>query len=283
MPFQLSSNTHIAQVTLQVSNLDRAYKFYTDILGFQGHKKTESADLFTNPTNVLIRLTEHPDATPKPQHTTGLFHIAIRVPGRKALSQVLHRIYQNQWPLAGASDHGVSEALYLSDPDGNGLEVYIDRDKTQWPMNGDQVAMFSVPLDLQALLKEADGAQTTLPDKTDIGHIHLQVSSLKSAEAFYSNLLGFNVMQRSYRGALFVSAGGYHHHLGLNIWSSEGAKPASEDAVGLKSFTITIPDKTVFSTLQSRFLEAGHFIKKTDNGFTTQDPDHNTLFITTKS
>lgn len=276
MPFKLPPDTHIARVELQVADLDSARSFYTDVIGFQ----SRNTDLFTQGAGPLIRLVEHPGATPKPRRTAGLFHIAVRVPGRIALSRVAHRLHKHGWPLSGASDHGVSEALYLSDPDGNGLEIYTDRDRAHWPMNGDQVAMFSVPLDMDALLRETEGDDRAgLPAHTDIGHIHLQVSSLQAAEHFYCHLLGFDVMQDTYCGALFVAAGGYHHHLGLNVWAGEGVPPAPENAAGLRSFSIAITDAQALDELHRHLQDAGIAVKKTPDGLETRDPDQNAVML----
>ena len=161
-------------------------------------------------------------------------------PTRLDLAFALARLAQARWPLDGASDHLVSEALYLSDPDGNGIEIYRDRPRAEWPRTGDQLEMATLPLDLDDILGELRGgvrsSRPRLPTGTRIGHVHLQVSDLSEAEAFYRGVLGFDVMVRGYPGALFVSAGGYHHHIGLNTWHSAGSPPTPAGSVGLRSF-----------------------------------------------
>lgn len=281
MSTPLPPKTHIASATLKVSDLKRSLAFYTETLGFQAQETSDGATLSAQSnTPAIIRLIEQPGAQPKPRHTTGLFHVAIRVPNRGALARVVYQLHQKQWPLLGASDHGVSEALYLNDPDGNGLEIYTDLPKEKWPTQENKVAMYSAPLDVNALYQEASGyQQTALQAQTDIGHVHLQVSSLERAKQFYCDLLGFDIRQDNYRGALFVAADGYHHHLGLNTWASEGAPQAPQNAVGLANYTIAIPDKETLEALASRLKENNVTFDQSDNRLTTQDQDHNTVIL----
>jgi catechol 2,3-dioxygenase len=278
----LPPNTHIANAHLKVTNLNRSLAFYTNTLGFYAHTpQAHQAELSASPEGItLIHLLEHANAQPKPRHTTGLFHIAIRVPSRSALAQVVRRLHEQQWPLLGASDHGVSEALYLNDPDGNGLEIYTDLPRSQWPTQGEQVAMYSAPLNVQNLLQEStERSDTHLPASTDLGHIHLQVSSLATAKQFYCDLIGFDVRQDNYKGALFVAADGYHHHLGLNTWASEGAPAPPTNSVGLDAFTIAIPNTETLEAISNRFEKANITFTQTPNQITTQDTDHNTLIL----
>lgn len=258
--FRLSDTTHIAYAHLRVSDLERALAFYRDLLGFQVIDQQDSTVTLsaTGDVPAHLFLTALPGAIRKPPRTTGLYHVAIRLPDRRGLARVLRRLLEQRWPMQGAADHLVSEALYLPDPDNNGLELYTDRPRDQWVWNGDQVAMATEALDVENLLVQADnGAWKGIDPGTDIGHIHLHVSDLARAEAFYSDLLGFDVMQRGYPGALFVAAGGYHHHLGLNIWAGRGAPPPPPDAVGLIDFGITLPDETSRRALLDRVQAAG--------------------------
>jgi catechol 2,3-dioxygenase len=181
-----------------------------------------------------------PHAIPKPRRSAGLFHFAILVPSRAALGRSLRRLADRQWPLSGASDHLVSEALYLDDPDGLGIEIYRDRPRERWQIMNGQVMMATDPLDLQSVHDEpgAESTWTGLERGTTIGHVHLHVPHLDAAEAFYCGRVGFEPTLRGYPGALFVAAGGYHHHLGLNTWTGIGAPPPPEHAVGLRAFTI---------------------------------------------
>ena len=257
--YALPTATHIAHAHLRVTNLERALVFYRDLLGLRmiivgDTSVTLSA---TGALPPLILLEAHPGARPRPPYTTGLYHVAIRLPDRAALARTLRRLIERGWPLHGAADHGVSEALYLSDPDGNGLELYTDRPREAWPWQAGQVAMVSEPLDVRALLGLANETAEAIDPRADIGHMHLQVSDLARAEAFYCGLLGFEVTQRTYPGALFVAAGGYHHHLGLNVWAGRGAPPPPPDAAGLVTFGVRLPDVTAWQSLLARLESAG--------------------------
>ncbi len=241
--FRLPDAAHIGGAHLRVIDLDRALAFYRDLLGFALVEQDGSTAALA-PTAAdapILWLSEHPDAIRKPQRSIGLYHVAILLPSRAALGKMIRRLIESQYPLQGASDHLVSEALYLADPDGNGLEIYRDRPRSEWRMNGDTEAM-----DMEGVLADADeSAWMGIAPGTVIGHIHLHVSDLAQADQFYSGLLGFDVVQRSYPGALFMSAGGYHHHLGTNTWA--GRTPPPANAVGLESFTVTIPDAAAWA------------------------------------
>ena len=237
----LPNDAHIGQVSLTVRDLDRSLPFYQDVLGFRELRREGPVSFLAPPGGrVLIELHERKDAVAKPRRSSGLFHFAILVPSRAALGRSLRRLSDMRWPMTGAADHLVSEALYLDDPDGNGIEIYRDRPKDSWRMSGGELAMATDPLDLQEIHDEP-GAETPwhgLESSTVMGHVHLHVPHLDTAEAFYCGRIGFEPMVRRYPGALFVSAGGYHHHLGLNTWSGVGAPPPPENATGLRSFTI---------------------------------------------
>jgi len=237
----LPADAHIGQVSLTVRDRDRSLLFYQDVLGFSELRREGPVTFLAPPGGrVLIELHERKDAIAKPRRSSGLFHFAILVPSRAALGRSLRRLAEKRWPLSGAADHLVSEALYLNDPDGLGIEIYRDRPKDSWRVVGGELAMATDPLDLQAVHDEP-GAETPwngLESGTVMGHVHLHVPHLDTAEAFYCGRIGFEPMVRRYPGALFVSAGGYHHHLGLNTWSGVGAPPPPENAAGLRSFTI---------------------------------------------
>jgi catechol 2,3-dioxygenase len=260
--FHLPAATQIGHAHLQVSDLLRALHFYKELAGFKEiSRNRETAVLSaTGKLPAHILLTARADAKPKPPRTTGLYHTAIRFPNRRELARVFRRLIEHGWPFQGFADHLVSEALYLADPDNNGVELYTDRPREQWRWRNGMVEMATDPLDVDDLLREIE--KDTAPWEgvhpgTDIGHVHLHVSDLQKAEAFYSSVLGFEVTQRSYPGALFVSAGGYHHHLGLNIWAGKGAPPPPSNAVGLLSFSISIPDPDTLQILKERLRAAG--------------------------
>jgi catechol 2,3-dioxygenase len=237
---ELPADAHIDSVDLAVSDLGRSAAFYVETLGFREHDRSATHAVLGSGPRPLIALHLQPHAVPRPRRTAGLFHVAILVPTRAALGRSLRRLAARAWPLSGAADHWVSEALYLDDPDGLGLEIYRDRPRDQWPREGDRLLMSTEALDLDAIANEpgADTRWDGLDPATVIGHVHLQVSSLASAEALYCDDIGFTPMVRAFRGALFVAAGGYHHHLGLNTWAGEGVPPPPSSAAGLRGFTI---------------------------------------------
>lgn len=278
----IPANTKISDVHLQVRDLPRALAFYKDALGFQMLRR-EGSSAWLSATGApphQIILTARPDAIARPPHTSGLYHVAIRLPDRPALARLFYRLVSLSIPFEGFADHLVSEALYLPDIDGNGLELYRDRPRESWPMTNGQVAMSNAPIDVEALLQEGAHAQETwqgIDAGTDIGHIHLHVGDLKRAEEFYVDLLGMDVMQRSFPGALFVAAGGYHHHIGLNIWAGRNIPPTPENAVGLRHFSIEVPDAEAWRALVARIEDAGKSISQIDetglDGITVHDGD----------
>ena len=237
----LPADAHIGSVSLTVTDLARSVPFYRDVLGFQElSRQGPTAFLAANSDRVLIELHERRDAVVKPRRSTGLFHFAILVPTRAALGRSLRRLSEQQWPLSGVADHLVSEALYLNDPDGLGIEIYRDRPRDTWRSANGELAMATDPLDVQSVENEpgADLSWQGLETGTVIGHVHLHVSGLEEGELFYCGQIGFEPVVRGYPGALFVSAGGYHHHLGMNTWVGVGAPAPPENAVGLRSFTV---------------------------------------------
>lgn len=278
----LPDSVTIGAVRLRVRDAVGALALYRDLFGLHlTHMDAQQIVLAAGPERPpLLVLEVAASAVSKPPRTTGLFHVAIRLPTRSALARVLHRLAAARYPLQGAADHLVSEALYLADPDGNGLELYVDRPRDQWPMVGDQVQMATDPLDVDDLLAQAsDDPWTGIDPGTDIGHIHLQVSDLMRAEAFWSELIGFEVMQRGYPGALFVAAGGYHHHVGLNTWAGRGAPSPPPGAVGLVHFALDLPDDAARDQVVARLDGAGVTVAESDAGPLARDADGNTVVL----
>jgi catechol 2,3-dioxygenase len=265
----LPAPTHTGQVHLRVSDLDRSLGFYRDILGYHveslGDRSVQLRPAQDQPSQ--FRLDEVPGVPPMPRRMAGLYHAAIRVPTRQDLARTIRRLIDHEWNVPGLADHGVSEAFYLNDPDGNGLEIYRDRPREEWPYRNGILQMGSDPIDLDSLfgtLEDAEPDDGSMAGGSDIGHVHLQVSSLKAAERFYVELLGFEVTQRSYRGALFVSAGGYHHHIGLNVWAGEGVPSLAPDVAGLIDFTVLVPDTSTLDMLAERLEQAGVTFERPD-------------------
>jgi catechol 2,3-dioxygenase len=229
-----------------------------------------------------LRLTQLAGARRKPHHTTGLYHIAILTPARAALARSLRRLVDQGYPLHGASDHLVSEALYLADPDGNGLEIYRDRPRTDWPRANGTVRMDTLPLDLQGLYDEAvaeDQPWAGLDPATHLGHVHLHVADLTAAVQFYSAIIGFDEMVRLADSAAFLSAGGYHHHLGLNTWAGVGAPPPPADAVGLRGFTVVLPSEAERARVLARLRVAGIALTEHAGLPEAHDPSGNAVWL----
>jgi catechol 2,3-dioxygenase len=258
----IDPGTSMGPVRLTVADLDGVRDFYRDAIGLaeldpaDGVVRLGTADPSDPP---VVELVAEPDAPPRPQGTSGLFHLAILVPSRPDLARALQRVAEAGWHLSGASDHLVSEALYLSDPEGNGIELYRDRPREEWPVRDGTLQMATLPLDLDGVLGELrrEDASAGMASGTRIGHVHLNVGDLAAAEAFYSDTLGFDVTVRGYPGALFVSAGGYHHHLGLNTWAGEGAPAPPLGSRGLREFEILLPRESALEGLESRISERG--------------------------
>src|SRR5439155_7010935 len=250
----LPEQTRISQIHLRTARLEGALAFYTDVLGLKLLRGPGSQAILsaTGEKPGLLVLTEDSNAPLRPPCSTGLYHFAIRYPRRQDLANAYHRLVRSDYPVAGASDHGVSEALYLRDPEGNGVELYADRPRSQWPWRDRQIAMVTKALDLDDLLAEAanESAAMEPPAETDIGHIHLHVADLEVAERFYSEFLGLAVTQRSYPGALFFAAGGYHHHIGVNVWAGNAIPPAN--SIGLISYRLEVPIAEILYCLGHR-------------------------------
>src|SRR5262249_15090668 len=216
---------------------------------------------------------------PRVRGTTGLYHFAILVPSRGDLARALRRLVETDTVMQGAADHGVSEALYLADVDGNGIEIYRDRPRAEWPFVGGRPQMAPAPIDFDELSSETDESGAGLAPGTVIGHVHLHVSTLDEARRFYVDVLGFELMQRYGPSALFVSAGGYHHHIGLNTWAGVGAPPAPPGAIGLRHFDVELSDEAARSKVEARLRDANVPIERTGGGLLVRDPAHNAIAL----
>ena len=283
----LPLQTSIGKVELFVSNLDRSVLFYQNSLGFQvDFRQDGRAGLGCAGGAPLVVLNEKPGAR-KVSKTTGLYHLAVLLPSRLALARLLLHIAQKEIEVEGAADHGVSEALYLSDPDGNGIEVYADRRKNDWPRDDiGKLQMGTEELDIDDLLLELKGKVNDLqapweglPAGTVIGHIHLRVADLAATEHFYREVMGFDLVQRYGSGALFFSAGGYHHHIGANTWGGVGAPPPPPDAAGLRWFEILLPGQAAYEALQKRLESAGSVVEALEGGMLVRDPARNGIYV----
>ena len=263
----------VGRIALRVGSIDRLLAFYRDVVGLDVTVDGDEAVL-SAAGEPLVVLHEDPDAPARPDDAAGLFHLAVRVPSRAALGDALARVEASEVSLTGASDHLVSEALYLRDPEGNGVEIYSDRPREAWPTTDDGVEMDTLRLDLDDVAAAATGADA-LPAGTDLGHVHLEVTALDRARSFYVDGLGLNVRTEAYQGALFVAAGDYHHHVGLNTWNHRRA--ASGQHRGIEWFEFRLPDRATLDDLREH-LEAtpGYSPDHGDgegDGFGVVDPD----------
>lgn len=286
---RIPAETTIGTVALTVSSLERSVAFYESLIGLTAVEQADGSVLLGGAAGSppLLSLLGDTAAPARDPRQTGLYHLAILVPTRRDLAVALVRLLQGGWHLDGASDHLVSEALYLSDPDGNGIEIYRDRDRSQWRRDEHgQLAMATLPLDLDGLVGELRDAppdpaiEARMPDATRIGHVHLQVAELAETERFYAGVLGFDVMVRSYPGALFVAAGGYHHHLGLNTWQSRGGSTPPAGAVGLRWYELRLGTDAALATVLDRVTAAGVAAEPTGDGATlVRDPSGNGVLL----
>ena len=262
-------------VGLNALSGDVLARFYADTLGLEQTAGEAGSRSFTaGATPILTTNPATPHST-SASPATGLYHLAILVPSRLDLARVLRRLLERDVPLQGASDHGVSEALYLADPEGNGIEIYADRASHAWPRRGSQIEMFTRRFDFDGVMGElgADARRWGgMPDGTRLGHVHLMVSDLGSAEAFYRDVIGFDRMLRFGDSASFLSTGGYHHHVGLNTWESLGRAAPAPGAPGLRLVTFTVDDAARLRSIGARATEAGIVTDARDGMMLLSDP-----------
>ncbi|MFA0888470.1 MAG: VOC family protein [Synergistales bacterium] len=277
--FRLPEKTRIGHVVLGVTNLAESLAFWKDLLGFraevlEGEGRTL---LFPQEGDEWAIALREDSKLPQDPGRTGLYHVAVRLPSRADLGRLLRHLGEAGTPLEGLSDHGVSEALYLEAPDGIGVEIYIDRPRESWTFSRGQIIMVTKPLESRRLLAEAEGDPWRgMPAGTIVGHVHLRVSNLDKAKAFYSGHLGLTVTQKGYPGALFFAAGDYHHHVGTNIWDSRNAQPAPAGTAGLRSFSLVLPTQDDVESLKLRTLQSGltaEPLSHSAEGFLTRDTD----------
>jgi catechol 2,3-dioxygenase len=267
-------SVQLTDLTLRVADLAHVQAFYQDVLGFVPLVAAPGAVTLAPPGASIGLLVLHaaPNAPPRPRGAAGLFHVAFLYPDRTAWARALRRLLELDVPI-GSADHGVSEALYLSDPEGNGIELYADRPPEAWPPRtpDGQLTMYSEALDIPSVLAEAHEPGPLLPATTRIGHVHLSVAELEHAERFYGDALGFTVTQRSYPGALFLGRDGYHHHVGANTWRSRQA--AVPGTLGLVEFTLRVSRRDEFADIATRLNAAGHLREQADDVLVAQDVD----------
>lgn len=279
MDFHQKPITFIGQVNLKVKDLERSLTFYKEIIGFKLLKQTgKTAELTADGNTVLLTIEQPDHAISKQEGTTGLFHFALLLPNRSDLGNVLKHFIQIKYPIQGASDHLVSEALYLADPDGNGIEIYADRHPSEWEWINNEVVMPSDPLDHENLLAQAtDSSWKELPSSTIMGHIHLHVSDLQKNRQFYIDGLGFEVVSRYGNHALFISDGKYHHHIAMNVWNGVNAPQAPSNSAGLESFTVKLSNKKQRDQIIQQLKAIGAPISEENEHLVTSDPSGNRI------
>ena len=272
--------TKLGPVHLQVADLGNLVNYYTT-LGLRLHQRQNRQAVLGDGTTELLLLNERPDGQ-RVRGTSGLYHLAILLPSRSDLGRALRHFEQSAIPVGGASDHAVSEALYLTDPEGNGIEVYRDRPRDEWHYPNGQLVINTTPFNVAGVLAAGDATSAAwdgFPAGTVIGHIHLHVGDIDAAEGFYRDALGFDLITRYGPSATFLSAGGYHHHIGANTWAGVGAPPASENAWGLSHFTIEVPGTQALAAVRAQVEGAGVSVAERDEGYFVRDPAGNGVLL----
>jgi catechol 2,3-dioxygenase len=274
----IDPSLRIRAVELAVSDLARSADFYERVLGLPLiARDDELARLGSDPEQPALVLSQLASATPLPPGATGLYHVAWLHPDRARLAESVRRVAGARWPFEGAADHGVSEALYLSDPDGLGIELYADRPREQWQPSADGrgIHMVTLPLDVEDLLTQfQDEPGPAVSADTGIGHVHLKVSDVPGAAAFYRDALGLEE-QAQLPSAAFLAAGGYHHHVGLNSWQSRGAEPAPDTAPGLRRIELELDGEPALDALERTLADARtpSALERDADGLSVRDPD----------
>ncbi|MNI06415.1 Catechol-2,3-dioxygenase [compost metagenome] len=267
--------TTIGLVKLKVRSLETSIIFYEDVIGLKTLTRDQGiAELTADGKTPLLVLEENDQFRLMPERTVaGLYHFAILVPNRRALGLSLRNLIKHKIPV-GQGDHLVSEALYLNDPDQNGIEIYADRPRDAWQKNSQgEYLMATDPVDIEGLLNiSEDGEWKGLEPGTVIGHVHFHVADLSLAKKFYCDVLGFDITLHYGNAALFISAGGYHHHIGLNTWAGSGVPANPEDAVGLRYFTISLPNQAALDEVTSRLSKSEILFQEQDHEVTLTDP-----------
>jgi catechol 2,3-dioxygenase len=276
----------IDSVALAVGDLPRSVDFYQRVLGLPLiSADAVQARLGPDRERPALVLTNLAGPTPAPARSTGLFHVAWLHPSRAALADTMRRVAESGWRFDGASDHGVSEALYLSDPDGLGIEIYADRPRERWQpgAGGRGVTMVTLPLDVEDLLAQSPQESSPVLDAdTGVGHVHLKVSDVPRAAAFYGGALGFEEQARI-PSAAFLSAGGYHHHVGLNSWQSQGGAPAPDSAPGLREVRFELTGDQALDALERELAQepSASSTRRDDGSLSVRDPDGQRLSFAT--
>jgi catechol 2,3-dioxygenase len=270
--FASRTPVHIGAVGLIVRDLDRVAAFYRETIGLAELERSDRRARLGAGGVALVDLEERRDAAPDEAGAAGLYHTAFLMPTRTDLARWFLHARKARVPITGASNHSVSEAIYLDDPEGNGVEVYADTEQQRWHWSGGDVTMATEPLDLDDLVRAADAdTYSGAPAGLRIGHIHLRVGDLAMAEKFYRDSIGLDVTRRR-TGAVFLSSGRYHHHVAVNIWQSRGAGRREDDRAGLAWFSLEANDAAMLEALGARLRRGGVALATSAHGIEARDP-----------
>ena len=276
--FHQEPNIYVGEVTIKVKNLAYSVTFYQNIIGLQVLEQSErKAVLTADGQTPLLTLEEPADVISKQERMSGLYHFAILLPSRADLGDFLRHLILTGYPL-GAADHYVSEALYLNDPDGNGIEVYRDRPSSEWSWKNGLVEMATEQLDAEGILAESNTEWKGLPSGTLMGHIHLHVGDLEKTKEFYTKGMGFEVVSY-YPQAVFLSSGGYHHHVAINTWQGAGAPTPPKNSVGLNWYSIVFPNQETREKVMEQLKQIGAPLSNEGNFYVTSDPAGNQIHL----
>jgi catechol 2,3-dioxygenase len=278
----IAPETAVGEVHLTVADLERSVDWYRSAVGLRELERDGAVARLGADGNELLVLHEEPGARPVRGHT-GLFHYALLLPEREDLARWLIHAAGSRVPLSGMSDHLVSEAIYLRDPDFHGIEIYRDRPREEWPRQEGRVRMDTLPLDTDDLIESVAGDVVAefdgLPPRTRMGHVHLHVADIGETERFYRDVLGFDVTTRFGTEATFLSAGGYHHHIGGNTWAGRGASPPPPGSAALRHATIVLPGESERDAVAERVADSGQDPEPTGEGLLVRDPSQNALLL----
>lgn len=277
--FHTKENIYVTEIALKVQDITRAIGFYTNILGFKIlEEKEEEVILTVDGSTPIIRLISSKDIIPKIPRRTGLYHFAILLPDNIQLGLFLKHIRDKAYPIIGGSNHGVSEAIYLEDPDDNGIEIYADLPSDLWRRNNDKIEMVTLPLDYNTLIEKTGDAQWKgMPSNAIIGHIHLHVADLEESKKFYIDGMGLDLVMEMPNSAVFLSSAGYHHHIAFNIWNGKGAEALPDNSVGMKYYTVKLPNEETRHDIVNNLENLGYNVFMESDNIFVKDPSNNLI------
>jgi len=278
--YKIKEEIIIKEIEIKVLNLEELVEFYKNVMGFKVFHKEKNLAILGSTNNPFLRLIKQENLIEENFRDVGLYHVAYLLPTKKDLAIMLRHLLETEAPIEGFADHLVSEAIYLRDPEGNGIEIYWDKPRDEWIRKGNKIAMSTEPLDIDSLLElSKKGEWKGFSDEGRIGHVHLKVSNLTRTERFYTEILNFDLTLR-YPGAIFLSTGGYHHHIGANIWQSLGSPPRLENMKGISYFKIKLPNKESLENILNNLNNYGIKYIEQNNEIHIKDPDNISIKLT---